>query len=297
MHISQEFDPIFVKKFLRHQRFGKLLHNFPLLRRGIERIGQMFLSANESARRWNIKKGFLATRKKGDVTEHGYVDMYGDLKAALVYANGIHSPDFNENQLGESFILYKEQIKTLSDLIEKHAPNKVFNFGVCYAYVDSVLAKRFGRSEFIGIDLSKHLVAFNTMEFSGIPNLKFLAGDVLEHLAGTDYRGGIFFHSRTLTFLPREFIQRLYRAAHAAGFGYIVGFEQNGMSEETLRPYVFDLSDKESIYWRHRMYIHNYPGIAKKCGFDVTSADLFATKHTSPDFRVLRFVGERLKGS
>ncbi|MCC7016140.1 MAG: hypothetical protein IT564_02920 [Rhodospirillales bacterium] len=229
------------------------------------------------------------------MAQHGYTDKYGDLKAALTYATSVAASDFGENQPGESYVLYQEQVKTLSELIEHRSPKTVLNFGVCYAYVDSILAQRFRHVEFVGIDLSPHVVAFNSVEFSGIPNLKILAGDVLRHLANADYRGGVFFHSRTLTYLPRQFIERLYRTAHAAGFDYIVGFEQNGLSEETFAPYVFDLSDKDSVYWRHRLYIHNYPGIAKKSGFDVARADLIATRHTSPDLRVLRFVAERSK--
>ena len=295
MHIQQQFDPIFTKKFLRHQRVGKFLHGHSRLRRIINRIGRMFISIDEDVTRYDIKVKFDSTRKKGDVREHGYTDKYGDIGAALAYARGIAASDFGEGQLGESYVLYKEQIKTLSELIEKYSPSTMFNFGICYAYVDSILAKRFERVDFIGSDLSPYIAPFNAVEFSNIPNLKIIIGDIFPHFATTNYGRGVFFHSRTLTFLPKEFIERLYRAVYAAGFEYIVGFEQNGLNEETFRPYTFDLSDKESVYWRHRLYIHNYLGIAEKCGFHVRSADLFATGHTSPDLRVLRFIAERSK--
>lgn len=294
MRIQQAFDRVFVKKYLRHQSVGRILHRFPILRRIVSRLSSTLLSLQNSALRYEKRSNFGRVRDRGQVGEHGYTDKYGDLSAALGYAKGIAAPDFGENQLGESYVLYREQIKTLSELIERAGIEKVFNFGICYAYVDSVLARKFGDVEFSGIDLSPHNAAFNAVEFGDVRNLRVLCGDAFRHLADNDCRGrGVFFHSRTLVLLPKDFIERLYRAAHAAGFEYVVGFEQSGLSEETLEPYTFDLSDKESVYWRDRMYIHNYPGIAEKCGFRVESADLFATKHTSPDFRVLRFVAKR----
>ena len=232
-------------------------------------------------------------RQSDDVSKHGYTDKYGDLKAAIHYASGIDDPSFSESSIGESFVLYREQINMMRAFIVKNRPKKVFNFGICFAHVDAILAAEFPEISFVGIDLSKYNKAFNDCEFAHISNLKILTGDVFEEFRHGEYEEGVLFHSRTLVLLPKEFIRKLYKAAYAAGFRGIVGFEQHGLSEERQEPYVFDLSDRPSIYWRGSMYIHNYLGLAKESGFTPTEAISLNTGHTSPDYRVLCFVADR----
>jgi hypothetical protein len=230
-----------------------------------------------------------------DHTKHGwgYTGKYDDLLTAVIYAEEIGAPDFGEATPTESYRLYKEQIKTLRNLILSEKPKAVFNFGICYAYIDSVLATEFPDIKFIGIDLSPYNKAFNDVAFNHLQNLTILSGDVFTHFAENDYSDSIFFHSRTMTVLPKEFILQLYHAAFKANFKFLVGFEQHGLSYETFEPYVFDLTDKPSVYWRNNMFIHNYWGILTSCGFKLIDARLFSTGHLSPDFQVLSYVGKR----
>jgi hypothetical protein len=253
-----------------------------------------FISA---ADRYRNYEHFKATVISKDHTKHGYTGKYDDLFAAIQYAEEIVALDFGEARPTESYRLYQEQIKTLRDLILSEKPKKIFNFGVCYAYVDSILAAEFPDIQFIGIDLSLYNKAFNDVAFSHLQNLTILSGDVFAHFSENDYSDSIFFHSRTMTVLPKEFILQLYRAVYGANFKFIVGFEQHGFSYETFEPYIFDLTDKPSVYWRNFMYIHNYLGMLISCGFKLRSAELFSTGHLSPDFQVLSYVGERPRPS
>lgn len=296
MKLSQSFDARFVRRFKLHQRIGQVLFKTPRLNALLRKISGMMLSVLEDADRWRQRLEYSDVRERGNADEHGYDKKYGDLSAALSYALQIEEYDKGLHEQGEGKVLYQRQLETMRRLLESERPKRVLNFGVCFAYVDAILAREFPDTEFVGIDLSVYNKAFNEAAFSDVPNLKILAGDIFEELRSGDYRDCVFFHSRTLVLLPSGFISELYAAAAAAGFKWVVGFEQNGLSEETLEPYVFDTTDKASIVWRGGMYIHNYPGLVEGAGFDVESADLFTTGHTAPDFKVLRFVAKRADG-
>ena len=282
----QQFDGEFVRKFVRHQRIGERLRSHPALLRVIRRINAVFASVENDVRRQDKKVAF---RPNAPASEHGFPDAYGDLRTSIKYASQIAEPNFGPAQPSESWMLYQDELATLRKMLPD-APG-MFNFGVCYAYVDAILAGEFPDKQFVGIDLSAFNAGFNRASFPDKTNMTFLSGDAFDVMPG--HGGWIFFHSRTLVLLPREFIQRLYKAAFDAGFKYIACFEQNGLSEETCAPYIFDTSDRPSVYWRDRMYNHNYPGLATEAGFTVEHCELFKTNHVSPDYRVLRMIARR----
>lgn len=292
MRLQQEFDRVFIRKFNLHQNIGRKLHG-SVFEVFVRRLLSIFLSLNNDILRRDKCIQFETVRQRGIVSEHGYLDKYGDLRSAVTYANEISDPNFSKDSLGESYILYQEQLISLRELLKNGGIRKVFNFGVCYAYIDSVLAREFPDVEFWGIDLSPHVKAFNDCEFSHIENLKIFTGDMFKIFEKNDFSDCVLIHSRTLVLLPSSFIDKLYCFAYKSGFKYIYGFEQHGLSEETRSPFTFDLENRPSIYWRDRMYVHNYLGIANKCGFDILSADNFSTGHTSPDLKILRFLAIR----
>lgn len=290
--LKQQFDPAFIRKFKNHQAIGKFLHG-STFGRVYSRFASTILSINDDIRRRKAFLEFEDVRKLGDVSKHGYTDRYGDLRAALNYASGIADPNFSKNSHGAAYVLYQEQIKSLRKFLNEHPVKQVFNFGICFAHVDSVLAKEFPAVKFTGIDLSKYNKAFNDCEFSDIDNLEVLTGDVFKVFDSQSFEQSVLFHSRTLVLLPSEFIAKLYGAALKAGFKWIYGFEPHGLNQETTTPYIFDSSERPSVYWRDKMYIHNYLGLAHRQGFEIVSADNFTTGHSSPDLRYLRFLAER----
>ena len=289
MKIEQNFDPDFEKKFIRHQNIGKRLSK-SMVRGFIERLAGIARSIDNDIKRRERLEKHLEIQKSTDSSEYGYTRPFGDLHAALNYATEIHEPGFSENSLGESYLLYQKQIESLREALSHGKIKRVFNFGICYAHVDAILAQEFPEIQFSGIDLSPHNKAFNDCEFGHIPNLEIITGDVFSNWQSDDFNGALLFHSRTLVLLPKIFIKKLYSAAKTAGFEWIMGFEQNGLSEETLSPFTFDLTDRPSVYWRDGMYLHNYLAIAEEAGFKVKTAENFKTNHTSPDYRVLTFL-------
>ena len=293
--LEQNFPPKLIKskKFI-YKVVGKALDRQNFLINTLRYVVNFGNKLIRVADRHNNYEKFRATVIGQKYTEHGYTGRYDDLKAAMSYANEI-AKDFSEKTPTESYLLYQEQIKLLRELIVKTKPKKFFNFGVCYAYIDSILAAEFPDIEFIGIDLSPYNKAFNDVEFKHLPNLTIVAGDAISFISKSDFSNSILFHSRTMFVLPKDFILQLYLVAYKANFQFIVGFEQNGLSYETFEPYIFDLEDKPSVWWRDFMFIHNYLGIATQCGFRIMDSKLFTTSHTNADYKVLSYVAQRIE--
>ena len=199
-----------------------------------------------------------------------------------------------DNIRSESVNLYPYAIEMLSPLFKSNSGIRlILNFGVCYVHIDNELADRFPQITFWGIDRSKLMKVFNEMTFGKKENVTYLAGDIFDLLESKRFDSGVFFHARTLCLLPKVFIERLYRKVFDAGFEYIVGIEQVGISRETGQFYQFSQDDKPSVLFRGRMYIHNYPGLANGCGFKLDYAELVKTNHPHKDFRLLSFTARK----
>lgn len=177
MKLSQSFDARFVRRFKLHQRIGQVLFKTPRLNALLRKISGMMLSVLEDADRWRQRLEYSDVRERGNADEHGYDKKYGDLSAALSYALQIEEYDKGLHEQGEGKVLYQRQLETMRRLLESERPKRVLNFGVCFAYVDAILAREFPDTEFVGIDLSVYNKAFNEAAFSDVPNLKILAGE------------------------------------------------------------------------------------------------------------------------
>lgn len=200
----------------------------------------------------------------------------------------------NNSATDESFDFYEHADHVLSDLLSKDSSIEVSsNFGVSYAYLDSVLAKKFANCQFVGIDRSKLTQEFNQKIFNDQSNLRFEALDIFEYLANQS-QCGVLVHMRTCTLLPKHFLLKLYRAAFKAKVKYIVGFEQIGWSRETDNAYRFSDDDQESVVFRGFMNIHNYPGILKAAGFRLDRIELLKTAHPDDDYRIISFTASKI---
>jgi hypothetical protein len=224
----------------------------------------------------------------------GYDNELAELGAAVQYRAEAIDPRFAEIKT-ESYALYEAIEKTMVELLTRErSARSVLNFGVGYMHVDAQLARRFPNVEFLGIDRSMLTQRFNERYFSAIPNLRHLTGDVFDLLKSQRFDGAVLLHARTMVLLPPETIARLYDAARDAGFAYIVGFEQAGISRQTHRWYHFDeQSDTASVVYRGFMFLHNYPRLFKNSGYRLIDADVLKTRHPNPDFRILKLVAAR----
>jgi hypothetical protein len=194
----------------------------------------------------------------------------------------------------ESKETYKHVIEKSSLLIEQIKPSCYFNFGICYAYTDSILASKYPDVQFFGIERTDSAKLFNGLFFSGIQNLNIFSGDVFEALKNGHFKGGVFVHSRTLLLLPQSFVRDLYKAVYEAGFTHILGTEQYGISRQLGKAYEFSYEYQESAVYRDFMYIHNYPNILVECGFKINRIENFKTDHWHEDVRILSFEAEKI---
>lgn len=221
-------------------------------------------------------------------SNYGYQSEIKEFNALIDYAEQLKNKKAFQNS--ESERLYHQAEKTVSQLLSSDPHIKYFmNMGVCYAYLDSILAKKFPKIHFIGIDRSPYTKAFNENKFSQIKNMEFLSGDVFGALEKRNVENGIFFHSRTFLFLSKKCIEKIYEALFASNIKYIIGMEQVGISRQTKRPYIFSEDDQESVVYRSSMFIHNYPEILKKCGFRISEIELLKTGHAHEDYGILSF--------
>lgn len=194
---------------------------------------------------------------------------------------------------GESRALYKHVIAKSQQLLSNGKIDIFFNLGVCYPYVDSELAKLYPNVDFIGFERTAVIPLLNNHYFAHQTNLHAEAGDLFEHLGKKKYNNSIFFHARTLTLLPKAFVERTYRCAHDAGFEFIFGNEQTGVSRCSKKSFNFSYEDAPSELYRKHMLTHNYPSILKSTGWDLIYADLLLTEHLDPDFRIFTFIARR----
>ena len=105
---------------------------------------------------------------------------------------------------------------------------------------------------------------YNENLFNEIKNLEFKSVDIFDFLKNEKNAGNsVFFHMRTMPYLPPSFVSKLYKAVFAAGYKYIVGVEQVGISRVTYQDFDFSEELRPSVIFRDEMFIHNYPGLLK----------------------------------
>jgi hypothetical protein len=229
-----------------------------------------------------------------DKDGYGLDSDYG--YAGDVFVKELTTAHKYKKQIDEGFVgpseskrLYEHIVATASELIHDLNAPYHFNFGVSYAYTDSILARQFPNTKFYGIERTDASTIYNERFFADIDNLSILSGDVFDLFSKRRFDGGILFHSRTLLLLPQDFVRKLYVAARLAGFKYIFGTEQYGISRQSGGSYEFSFDPKDSVVYRDFMYIHNWPNILLDSGFELQKIESVKTNHPHEDYRILSF--------
>jgi hypothetical protein len=220
----------------------------------------------------------------------GYSSEYDELGNAEHYRKQLLEGSW-DTQKTESHQLYASVIPMLESCICQADIKEVLDFGVSYGYVDGQLAEKLTNTHFYGIDRSVLTKVYNE-RFFNLPNLSFVAGNIFDYMGSKSWDNALCFHMRTLVCLPEACVREFYEKCAKAGFKYIVGAEQCGISWQTGKPYAFSTSDQPSVAFRNYMYIHNYPGLLKNVGYTVKKANLLKTRHPDPNFRILLFIAE-----
>ena len=220
----------------------------------------------------------------------GYKDDLAELNCAIKYLNQIKA-EFPT--ASESKVLYERSVDILAEFLSKRGELELLNFGINLAHVDYILAKRCPQVNFVGIDRSKLTKAFNEINYPQRENVELIAGDIFELLGNRRFDGGAFFHMRTLTFLPKSFVDKLYATAKKARFKYLIGFEPLGISRQTKSAYEFSLNEQQSVAYRGHAFIHNYPELAQRAGYSFIESGLIKTDHAHEDYRIIYFIAQR----
>lgn len=221
-------------------------------------------------------------------SEFGDEAYTGELQSWMGYRSGALSGRFG----GESPALYKHIILKSSEIISQKKIKTFFNLGVCYPYIDSELAKLHLETKFIGIERTEILPMLNNHFFAAQKNMTSISGDLFGILSGESFLDSVFFHARTLTLMSQAFVEKTYATAARSGFEYIFGNEQIGVSRESGQPFKFSFEEKPSEIYRKRMFMHNYPAILKKSGYELIYINPVKTGHPDPDYRILSFIGK-----
>jgi hypothetical protein len=232
-----------------------------------------------------------STLRNADVRSDstGYRSSQIELGVAIGYQQEV---DQGLNDSSFSKLLYERQQRIISELLLSNDVDKFVNFGVCYAYVDSLLAKQFPNVKFSGVDRSLLTKRYNEFIFGTSSNLSFEATDIRSFLSKEKAKNGIFFHARTATYVAKPILEDIYASARENGYRFIVGFEPFGISRITARPYDFSTSDQDSVAYLHDMIIHNYPAILDKHGYQLVHVNVLQTQHHHTDLRQLEFVAK-----
>ena len=211
----------------------------------------------------------------------GYQDEDKDVNVWLHYRRFLkQKPNF-----GESPFVYEESINRCTEFLSAGAAG-VLNFGVCYAHLDSSLAKTFSGKKFFGIERSTLVQVLNRHEFNGISNLEFASEDIFDFLETSEVKNFVLLHTRILTFLPPEFVKSLFEKSREAGICKIVGVEPYGISRTSGKAPELSYGPRPSEAFRAGMYLHNYPNFLDSAGFKCTSATMLKTTHDHPDYRL-----------
>ncbi len=293
--IKLKVSPIWYLKEFSQLGIGKLIHKMPIVGKGLRFFGHRLVVLGNLGEREAKRQKYLQMENdplpQQFGSSYGYADEVVELVTAYDYHQQIKNGHFKNSESG---LLYGHLVKMLSDVLSADKGITTFlNFGVSYAHIDSLLAKSFPKVNFTGIDRSSFTKLYNEYAFPKLNNMEFIAGDIFELLKKRRFDNGVFFHTRTLCLLSQGFIEKLYKSVAEAGFKYIIGAEQTGMSRETFKPYEFSEETKPSVLFRDKMFIHNYPGILKSAGFSLTEIELLKTGHPDEDLRVLSFVGRK----
>jgi hypothetical protein len=198
-----------------------------------------------------------------------------------------------QHQNAETPFLLAEAETVLSNLLRLGSAKRVINFGVSYAYLDSLLAMRFPDIQFLGIDRSSVVCNLNTEDFKS-PNISFLASDINNWIASqADLSDTVFFHMRTCILLSQTFIEDLYGKLIDRNVLAICGFEPVGVSRETNTFISQSYDERPSVLFRDTLFIHNYAGLLRKYGYGMSYLTYVKTAHIDSDVRMLSFVAQR----
>ena len=292
--------PSMRSNYLLRRTVGKILSLIPKSQKILSVFSGIFRSLENVLRTEQQTRQYIKILESNNPktlefdSGYGYETEIRELDTAIKYYKELNGQNVNTLR-SESGVLYKHVLKILDDLVAKDKEiRKLLDFGVCYGHIVSEVAKRFPHISSYGIDRSGLTKVFNEFLFQDLNNLHIESGDVFDLFKDTDFQKGIFFHSRTLVLLPPSFLDKLYQSVHEAGFKYILGAEQFGISWQTGKPFRLSEEKTDSVVYRNHMFLHNYPEILLRANYRIQYGKILKTNHPDPNLRIFVFLASRL---
>ena len=229
-----------------------------------------------------------------DPNNFGYTGDVFLRELAFIHKYALQIKNARIGDTSESPILYAKLLADLDSVLSSGEIATVFNFGIGFAHVDTLLAIRFPKVKFVGIERTP-VASWYNKEFSAAQpaNLQIIDGDIIEHLAENRYENGLLLHIRTATLLPTSLVKSLYSHAYLSGFTHIYGAEQCGFSRRTGEPFNFTYTNQPSELYRRHMFIHNYPGLLLEARYKVPELQFLKTRHAHFDYRIVTFLATK----
>jgi tetratricopeptide (TPR) repeat protein len=185
---------------------------------------------------------------------------------------------YHRYQEGSAWLSQLIQDRVGKVLLEDRSIKKVIDFGVMCAHPNYMLATRFPDVELIGVDRQDLIKSLNEAAFPR-PNLRFVAGDILEQLPILAGRGSnsVLLHARTGCLCYPAFLKALYRESARAGIKYVIMYETLSLSTHYMRFFDCDSLPAEAIGIRSIMYNHDYAAYLREAGYEVVANDRVAS--------------------
>ncbi len=293
-------DRTWCRNYLKARRVGLLISlfpNFQFLSRALNFIG--ITLSYPVIRATYSEKAFLKNISRPNaprtLTAHGatafgsgygYESIEEDFEVAMFYKSEFESSKFSAR---ETPIINDLVLEKLEQILanESSGISRVVNFGVCYAYLDALIAKKFPHIEFIGLDRAESVKNLNSKDFSSLTNMTFVADDILNWIYSQDTMSGtLFFSVRTQVLLPRDFLMEMYKLLGSKNCSQILVFEPYGLSRVTNNLPLGGELLTSSVLYRDTMYLHNYQGIGHVNGFSLVDHSYVKTQHQDEDYRI-----------
>ncbi len=298
-HLTIRISRIEILKIKFYRLLGILFVKLPILGKLIRRLGGYLTYLGRLQEKETDQREWLkAAHHPGSNYAFGYAQEIQELIMVDRYFHELKDVNFDHSRLVLG-PFYEHVIQKISALLKMEPSiTEVINFGVNFAYIDSVLAKRFPAVRFVGIDRSAITKAYNDhyLKLTGrdAPNLEIVShNDILKFLEDRKLAGQLFLHIRTLIWMPEFFVDNLYRRLAQKECGFIFGVENIGISRQTGRPFEFTDSFQSSVYFRDRMALHNYPGLLTRHGFAVRESEIFKTNNPYADTHFVSVLAQR----
>lgn len=172
-------------------------------------------------------------------------------------------------QSGDGFLIDSVD-QSMTDLIQSENIQHVLDFGSLCAEIIARPARKCPKTNFVGIDRQEFVATMNYQGYDE-PNMSFVSGDIFDYLPEFAKLDGkkLLFHARTACLIYPDIVTNIYKKCHSAGVEYIMFWEGDGLSRDTMKLEGFETMKEVSVARKSVLLNHNYKQILSDAGYEV----------------------------